>query len=228
MSVMFATTSDALHTMGVNIPVSAGTIWFWVKPTWAQTDSADHDFLDLTFTGTPFLRMEKYLDNHLYCGWNNISDTRVALASGSYTLNQNQWNLFMLDWTNATSTDLFLGNATAIGSNAGASTFTTLGATLTLGNVLSKTVNAACKMAGVGFASKVLSTAERSNLLLGILPSSGVINYFPLLNSLNDTVGGVTLIANGTSFDTDTPTVLIPAIGGAGLGEEGMSGIIGG
>src|SRR5688572_5375631 len=93
-------------TIGTVALPTTGSISFWIKPTWAQTDGVEHEFFEVYngSEGANHFVIMKYSDNSLYMGWFTSSVSyRVAVTSANYTLNQNAWNHFVLTWNDTTN-----------------------------------------------------------------------------------------------------------------------------
>jgi len=104
------------------LPTTTGTVALWFRPNWAQTDNADHVMFDGRVTGDYF-RIQKWTDNKLYVGWFN---GLLAIASGSYTINQNAWNSIIIVWSDLSNVLTCYLNGTQIGQLTSAFTTSTL------------------------------------------------------------------------------------------------------
>lgn len=220
------TSSDKISGGTANL-ASAGSASFWVYPTWASTDNSDHVFMDKpTGPASPvFFRMQKYLDNNLYFGFFNNAEYRVVVASGSYTLNQNAWNNFLLAWDNSGSI-LYL-NGSQIGT-AGVVTQPNLsGLVETIGNyTFGTTTNLAARLAdfsiynaklGSSFAAALNRGARAASLgipLHGYWPLDGLQSPEPDFsgNANNGTLTGTALAAGPPTmpFTRRMPQFLSP------------------
>lgn len=204
MGRQFNSTSDRLLATTFTMPTT-GSLSLWLYPTWAQTDSVDHwlySIADATLAN--YMHIIKYSDNVIYAGWNaGSTDYRASVSSGSYTLNQNAWNNFILTWDDtANETRLYL-NGTEIATNTSSlATFDTSSQTLILGNIRSDitAIDLASDLAEVAVWSRVLNSGERATLQAS--PPSAVTtnleHYWPLLSDLVDAQGSENLTDENT------------------------------
>lgn len=198
---------------------ATGSIAWWVRPNWVSADGANHIFFSADADTNPVtataIRAQKFSDNNLYIGWyDSGTPHRVVVTSGSYTLNQSAWNLFIFTWDDtANDQRLYLNNA-EIGSNNTMVAHTT--GVLTLGNTSSAVadVNMDGALAEVSLWDKVLPAGDRSSLWAGassflVAPASLVSNW-PLWGTHSpepDRVGGAGLTVTGATALQSFPRI---------------------
>lgn len=232
MSRSFAASTDLITQGSAAIPTT-GSLSFWLYPTWAYNDGANHGFFDVfnSAGGTFLFRLEKNdVDSKFFCGWyNNGTDTRVVvLASG---LLQNSWNHICLTWTSGGTTTLYL-NGTSIGTAGSTSTWSTAGTSRIVGNYTSGGHSTNDRIAEVGLWNVALSSSDVTNLynsganaklpsevqngnLVDDLPLWGISSPEPNLVS-SGTTGTLTGTSQGaTHAPVDLYVVQIPAIASA-------------
>lgn len=185
-SIVLDETAERLLNNVTNLPMpTTGSLVYWINPTFVQTDNTSHVFFfgpsTLFAQATGFTGGIKSTDNKFYFGWHDgTTDHRIAVSSGSYTLNQNAWNVVVGTWDDtANQTYLYL-NGTQIGSQT--STLVTIDTTDTVIGppFVISSVNCNCLIAEVGIYNVVLTAEEINSLSSGISPNCvtrGLVDY---------------------------------------------------
>lgn len=203
MAAIFNSSSDKIV-----VPVTTGPIgsiaWF-IKPNWSDTDSAAHFFFEAT-SGSDDLGAQKYSDNNAYVGWIQGSDYRITAGTASYHIASGLWVPQVFTWNDTSNLSQYFCNGALIKT---AASLTTVAMTsFTLGNSVAPSTNLDGKLARVEFWNRELTVAEVLLYSMGgqVQNRSGLTNRFDLLSDSKDSVGA----ANGTdtsiTYDTDTPT----------------------
>jgi hypothetical protein len=209
LSRNFTADTDYITQGTVAIPL-IGSIAFWLYPSWAQTDAADHLLYD---TSSDNFLFEKYSDSNLYCGWSS-----TQIVTGSYTLNQNAWNLFVLTWdTGAVEEKLYL-NGSQIGSTvafAPGASFDTTGQTRIIGNASDFSRSARGRMAEYAIWDAALTAAEVLSLNARLSPvfirPGNLTDYLPLFANASPEPnlfgGSAGTISSGTAKADHPPMI---------------------
>jgi hypothetical protein len=211
MSLTIDSATDDATRATYPMPTGTGTVAFWFKPTWAQTDGGDHAFFFIDDgSGSHFFGMQKYLDSNLYCGWFDGGEERIIVASANYTINANAWNKLIFDYDTTGALEHMYLNGVLIGTRSAALTTPDLSAqTLHVGNSRSGSEDARADMAHVGVWSRVLSAADRALFESGGVPSSP-LSYWPLASDLKDsTAAARDLTGSGITFAGANPNYTV-------------------
>lgn len=219
MARSIAATNDYVEQGTVAVPTT-GSLSIWAYATWLETDGIQHWLFGCQdATPTKDFSFQKFTDNKLYCGWNTPggTDSRVVVASAGYTL-VSGWNHFLLTWTNAGTSTLYL-NGSSIGTQAGTVTFNTGGITRTLGRASIAFVAASSavgwngRIAEYALWNKVLTANEAKSLNTGkpaaFVQTAALIDYLPLYGVAspenNFVNGGTSGTVTGTSAANNSP-----------------------
>ena len=196
MARSFANSTTDYMAQGTAAFPTTGSLALWVKPTWAQTDGASHNFFCVRDSGATyqFVVFKNGGDNKLYCGWQDISganDTRVNPASTSL-LTQNAWNHIVLTWTAGGTTTLYI-NGTSAGTHGSTFTTNTAGVQQTIGTLANGSIPLAGFSAGAAIAevavwSVVLAGSEVTTLynsgsngaLASEVQNASLVSYLPI------------------------------------------------
>lgn len=183
MARLFNSTSDKI-SLNTTSTGANGSIGCWFYPTWDQNDSTEHDWYDQR-SGSDAFTFTKHSDNKLYVGWiAGGVDYRVILSTGSYVINQNQWNHICFTWDDTTNaSELFL-NGSSVGTKSTLAT-TTLTGTRTIGNQAASVTNASMRIAEFAVWSQALALADVAQMARGASPFLAnpryLIDYLPLV-----------------------------------------------
>lgn len=209
MAAIFDNTGDVLAVTGVELGNTLGSVSFWFKPTWAQTDATVHSLMFLFFDASNQFHFYKYSDNNLYIGFFTAgADHRVTVLNAAYTLNQNAWNHFAITMNDTANLSELWLNGTKIGTKGTLAVFSTAVTPLAVGNETVPAVDARGKMAKVGIYNAILSDAQIAALNSGGSVPTGLTNYWPLQSDGVATVGGLNFTNTNVTFDSDGPPVI--------------------
>lgn len=166
MARLFNATTDSLVCGTVTLPLTAGTLMFRFYPTFAQADGVQRAWFGQWNAGfTRAFDCEKLATNALSLGWLGVADTRIAVASASYTMNTNMWNDMVIAWSGAVTTAYL--NGVSIGS-AGLSTTDLTGRNRTIGNIQGFPLNASSRMADFAVLSQALLLGQVQRYHAGV------------------------------------------------------------
>lgn len=219
MAYTFAATSDRIAVGTRALPVPAGTFAAWWYPTWAQGDGITHLLFDVRNAGvTNVFNVFKSLTNSLNAQWITSGTAYTAnAAAGTYTLNQNAWNVIVVTWDDTANELRLYLNGTQIASNTTNLVTHTTADTRLIGNIPAFTNDARGDVANVSFWSVVLDSTARANLAAGYHPmrvnQADLVNCWDLYNSTADLgPNGDTGTATGAAVTTNHPTTPRPSV----------------
>lgn len=175
-------TSERYQLLNYTIPTT-GTLSFWVYPTWAQTDSTDHLFMDSRVDSSNAIQVRKDTGNALRAGWITAgTDHRAAVASGSYTLNQNTWNNITVTWDDtANETHLWL-NGTLVASQT-ATLVTHAESAAFFCTTSAGGTNCNCALSEIAVWTRVLTSGEIAAKFSPLFFLNGLQPYFPAIRN---------------------------------------------